>query len=79
MVSATTTCGPAPGTGRATRAAAAPAPIYDPAQGLPYLKDFMVFFRPGDIVVCLGAGSITSWANSLPDDLVKLDAQSRVA
>lgn len=27
-----------------------PAPIYDPAQGLPYLKDFMVFFRPGDIV-----------------------------
>lgn len=27
-----------------------PAPIYDPAQQLPYLKDFMVFFRPGDIV-----------------------------
>jgi allophanate hydrolase subunit 1 len=27
-----------------------PAPIYDPAQRLPYLKDFMVFFRPGDIV-----------------------------
>ena len=27
-----------------------PAPIYDPAQTLPYLKDFMVFFRPGDIV-----------------------------
>ena len=27
-----------------------PAPIFDPAQGLPYLKDFMVFFRPGDIV-----------------------------
>ncbi len=27
-----------------------PAPIYDPAQKLPYLKDFMVFFRPGDIV-----------------------------
>ena len=27
-----------------------PAPIYDPAQGLPYLRDFMVFFRPGDIV-----------------------------
>jgi urea carboxylase len=27
-----------------------PAPIYDPEQKLPYLKDFMVFFRPGDIV-----------------------------
>src|SRR5476651_353925 len=27
-----------------------PAPIYDPAQQLAYLKDHMVFFRPGDIV-----------------------------
>lgn len=27
-----------------------PAPIFDPAQKLPYLKDLMVFFRPGDIV-----------------------------
>jgi urea carboxylase len=27
-----------------------PVPIYDPAQRLPYLRDFMVFFRPGDIV-----------------------------
>lgn len=27
-----------------------PAPIFDPDQRLPYLKDFMVFFRPGDIV-----------------------------
>lgn len=27
-----------------------PAPIYDPAQQLPYLKDMMVFFKPGDIV-----------------------------
>lgn len=27
-----------------------PAPIYDPAQGLPYLREHMVFFRPGDIV-----------------------------
>lgn len=27
-----------------------PAPIYDPAQGLPYLHEHMVFFRPGDIV-----------------------------
>ncbi|TVR83241.1 MAG: UDP-N-acetylmuramate--L-alanine ligase [Rhodospirillales bacterium] len=25
--------------------------------------------RPGDIVVCLGAGTITKWAHSLPDEL----------
>ena len=25
--------------------------------------------KPGDIVVCLGAGSITNWANALPDEL----------
>jgi UDP-N-acetylmuramate--alanine ligase len=34
--------------------------------------------RPDDIVVCLGAGSITNWANSLPGDLADLEA-SRVA
>ncbi|MDQ0454028.1 5-oxoprolinase subunit B family protein [Rhizobium paknamense] len=27
-----------------------PMPIYDPTQSISYLKDFMVFFRPGDIV-----------------------------
>jgi urea carboxylase len=27
-----------------------PAPIYDPRQEIGYLKDFMCFFRPGDIV-----------------------------
>jgi UDP-N-acetylmuramate--alanine ligase len=26
----------------------------------------------GDLVVCLGAGNITAWANALPDDLAKL-------
>jgi UDP-N-acetylmuramate--alanine ligase len=35
--------------------------------------------RPGDIVVCLGAGSITGWANSLPADLAALASSSRVA
>jgi UDP-N-acetylmuramate--alanine ligase len=25
--------------------------------------------RPGDLVVCLGAGNITNWANALPADL----------
>jgi UDP-N-acetylmuramate--alanine ligase len=34
--------------------------------------------RPGDMVVCLGAGSITSWANSLPRDLAALQSSSRV-
>jgi UDP-N-acetylmuramate--alanine ligase len=28
--------------------------------------------RPGDFVVCLGAGSITAWANALPGDLATL-------
>ncbi|MBI3452682.1 MAG: UDP-N-acetylmuramate--L-alanine ligase [Rhodospirillales bacterium] len=28
--------------------------------------------RPGDLVVCLGAGSITNWANALPQDLARL-------
>jgi len=25
--------------------------------------------KPGDLVVCLGAGSITYWANALAEDL----------
>ena len=28
----------------------------------------------GDIVVCLGAGNITAWANALPAELTKLQA-----
>jgi UDP-N-acetylmuramate--alanine ligase len=35
--------------------------------------------RPGDMVLCLGAGSITNWANSLPAELAELAKQSRVA
>jgi UDP-N-acetylmuramate--alanine ligase len=35
--------------------------------------------QPGDMVVCLGAGSITNWANSLPAELAQLDGRSRVA
>ena len=27
---------------------------------------------PGDLVVCLGAGSITAWAHALPDELARL-------
>jgi UDP-N-acetylmuramate--alanine ligase len=29
--------------------------------------------RPGDLVVCLGAGSITNWAQALPGELAALD------
>jgi UDP-N-acetylmuramate--alanine ligase len=33
---------------------------------------------PGDMVVCLGAGSITAWANSLPGALAALENRERV-
>jgi UDP-N-acetylmuramate--alanine ligase len=29
--------------------------------------------RPGDYVVCLGAGNITQWAYALPGELAALD------
>ncbi|MCK6454046.1 MAG: UDP-N-acetylmuramate--L-alanine ligase [Alphaproteobacteria bacterium] len=32
--------------------------------------------KPGDLVVCLGAGSITAWANALPGDLDRAYAQT---
>ena len=35
--------------------------------------------RPGDMVVCLGAGSITGWANALPEELARSSRRSRVA
>ena len=28
--------------------------------------------RPGDMVVCLGAGNITAWAHSLPEELTRM-------
>jgi UDP-N-acetylmuramate--alanine ligase len=31
--------------------------------------------RPGDVVVCLGAGNITAWAQALPGQLQQLAAQ----
>ena len=36
----------------------------------PLIADFA---RPGDLVVCLGAGSITQWANALPGRLAALE------
>jgi UDP-N-acetylmuramate--alanine ligase len=51
-------------------------PLEAPEALAPILRNLA---QPGDVVVCLGAGSITNWANSLPDDLARLDARSRVA
>jgi len=51
-------------------------PLPGPEALAPLLRSLA---RPDDIVVCLGAGSITNWANSLPGDLAELDARSRVA
>ncbi len=35
--------------------------------------------RPGDLVICLGAGSITNWANALPAELAALNGDGREA
>ena len=34
--------------------------------------------KPGDYVICLGAGSITTWAHALPDQLTALQPGGRV-
>jgi UDP-N-acetylmuramate--alanine ligase len=31
--------------------------------------------KPGDFVVCLGAGNITAWAAALPGELTELQAR----
>ena len=41
-------------------------PLINPRELAGIVNDFA---RPGDMVVCLGAGNITQWANSLPEDL----------
>ncbi len=33
--------------------------------------------EPGDLVVCLGAGTISGWANSLPTELAELQGKGR--
>jgi UDP-N-acetylmuramate--alanine ligase len=35
--------------------------------------------KPGDMVVCLGAGDITRWANALPDELRQLRTKGKEA
>lgn len=41
------------------------------AKALPELVNSIA--RPGDMVVCLGAGNITQWAHALPGELSKLE------
>ena len=38
--------------------------------------DIAALTRPGDYVVCLGAGSISQWANALPGQLAKLGGKT---
>ena len=35
--------------------------------------------KPGDIVVCLGAGSISGWANALPGRLQRTSEDGHIA
>jgi len=42
------------------------------AEALPGLINELA--APGDLVVCLGAGNITAWANALPGELQKLQS-----
>jgi UDP-N-acetylmuramate--alanine ligase len=51
-------------------------PLADPTELPSMIRELA---RPDDMVVCLGAGSITGWANSLPADLAALQPPSRVA
>ncbi len=48
----------------------------DPA-GLAELVDSLT--KPDDMVVCLGAGTITNWANALPDELAALHGKTAEA
>ena len=51
-------------------------PLAGPEQLAPAIRQLA---QPGDMVVCLGAGSITNWANSLPAELSRLDPQGQAA
>jgi len=49
-------------------------PLADPGDLAPLVSEMA---RPGDMVICLGAGSITNWAAALPQELSSLQARSR--
>jgi UDP-N-acetylmuramate--alanine ligase len=51
-------------------------PLSDPAHLAEMVHSIA---RPGDYVVCLGAGNITNWAQALPEQLAALQAGRRAA
>ena len=54
---------------------ARPPQRYPAAEGAPQLASVVRRYgreKPGDYVVCLGAGNITQWAYALPDELKAL-------
>ena len=51
-------------------------PLAEPADLAAIVEELA---QPGDMVVCLGAGSITGWANSLPRELAALQPPGRAA
>ncbi len=49
-----------------------------PLPGAAHLAEMVhAIARPGDFVICLGAGNITAWAQTLPAELAKLQASGR--
>jgi UDP-N-acetylmuramate--alanine ligase len=52
------------------------AALADPAQ---LASRVMELGKPGDMVVCLGAGTITNWAQTLPGELAARAAEARPA
>jgi UDP-N-acetylmuramate--alanine ligase len=51
-------------------------PLPAPGELAPMIRDIA---KSGDFVVCLGAGSITNWAQSLPGELDRLYAAGGAA
>ena len=51
-------------------------PLEDPTELAPMIN---ALAKPGDLVVCVGAGSITNWAHALPEELRELQAGSKRA
>jgi UDP-N-acetylmuramate--alanine ligase len=50
--------------------------LEDPSELAPMVD---ALARPGDLVVCLGAGSITNWAQALPEELRAMQALAKRA
>ncbi len=58
--------------GLRTRGHRAVLPLESPEELAGMIQDIA---EPGDMVICLGAGSISAWANSLPGELQKLSGK----